>query len=103
MQVPMNPEQPPSGPLHAPETPAGGASGTQRGSGAATGAQAGAEGFEDLRARLDARIRDVMLIGLQDAELFDEPGAERINQWVDWVLDTVLNTLANDPSGSPDA
>ena len=46
MRDPMNPEQPPSGPLYAPETPAGGASGTQRGSGAAPGAQTGSEGFD---------------------------------------------------------
>jgi len=46
MRDAMNPEQPPSGPLYAPETPAGGASGTQRGSGAAPGAQTGSEGFD---------------------------------------------------------
>lgn len=40
---------------------------------------------DDLRARIDAAIRPNMLIGLQDAELHDEPGKERINEWADWI------------------
>lgn len=91
------------------EPPPEGSSGPQSASGAAnaardvqaaTDAAEGRSGDSELRARLDARIRDVMLLGLQDAELFDEPGAERINQWVDWVLDTVLNVL-NNPKDQP--
>ncbi|MEV8477869.1 hypothetical protein [Streptomyces sp. NPDC051173] len=48
---------------------------------------------DKLRARLDERIRPVMLFGLQDAELFNEPGRQRINEWADWVIDTVLDTV----------
>lgn len=40
---------------------------------------------DDLRARVDAAIRPNLLIGLQDAELYDEPGTERINEWADWI------------------
>lgn len=40
---------------------------------------------DDLRARIDAAIRPNLLIGLQDAELHDEPGKERINEWADWI------------------
>lgn len=50
----------------------------------------------ELRARLDAAIRPTMLLGLQDAELFDKPGTQRINEWADWILDTVLKALTTE-------
>ena len=49
---------------------------------------------EDLRQRIDAAIRPTMLLGLQDAELFDAPGAERIGEWADWISKTVAELIA---------
>jgi hypothetical protein len=43
-----------------------------------------------LRDRIDTVIRPTMLIGLQDAELHDEPGRERIGEWADWITGAVL-------------
>ncbi|MGA5820883.1 hypothetical protein ACPC54_23820 [Kitasatospora sp. NPDC094028] len=43
-----------------------------------------------LRDRIDAAIRPAMLIGLQDAELHDEPGRERIGEWADSITEWVL-------------
>lgn len=40
---------------------------------------------DDLREQYAAAIRPNMLMGLQDAELLDEPGTQRINEWVDWI------------------
>jgi hypothetical protein len=34
-------------------------------------------------------IGPTMLLGLQDAELFDEPGQERIRDWIKWISETV--------------
>jgi hypothetical protein len=34
-------------------------------------------------------IGPTMLFGLQDAELFDEPGKQRVQEWVDWISKTV--------------
>lgn len=34
-------------------------------------------------------IGPTMLLGLQDAELHDEPGAQRIREWVDWIADAI--------------
>ncbi|MGW6912519.1 hypothetical protein ACWGB8_01655 [Kitasatospora sp. NPDC054939] len=45
---------------------------------------------QPLRQRIDAAIRPTMLIGLQDAELYDEPGRERIGEWADWITNAVL-------------
>jgi hypothetical protein len=42
-----------------------------------------------MREQYADAIRDVMLLGLQDAELHDEPGRERILDWVDWISKTV--------------
>lgn len=44
---------------------------------------------EGIRERYANAIRDVMLLGLQDAELHDEPGRERILEWVDWISKTL--------------
>lgn len=44
---------------------------------------------DDLRARIDAAIRPNMLLGLQDAELYDKPGAKRISEWADWISERV--------------
>ncbi|MGA5819711.1 hypothetical protein ACPC54_17855 [Kitasatospora sp. NPDC094028] len=43
-----------------------------------------------LRERIDAAIRPAMLIGLQDAELHDQPGRERIGEWADSITEWVL-------------
>ncbi|MFE2140236.1 hypothetical protein ACFXA3_00450 [Streptomyces sp. NPDC059456] len=43
----------------------------------------------DTRERYANAIRPTMLLGLQDAELHDEPGQERINEWVDWIAKTL--------------
>lgn len=43
---------------------------------------------ERVQAVIDA-IGPTMLLGLQDAELFDEPGRERIQEWVRWIAETV--------------
>ncbi|MGW4810518.1 hypothetical protein ACWEPB_02585 [Kitasatospora cineracea] len=52
----------------------------------------------DLHQRIDATIRPRMLIGLQDAELYDQPGRERIGEWADsitsWVMAEVEPELA---------
>jgi len=54
-----------------------------------------------LRERIDSAIRPAMLIGLQDAELYDEPGRERIGEWADsittWVLAVVQPELDRIP------
>ena len=41
-----------------------------------------------VKAIADA-IGPVMLLGLQNAELFDEPGQERIRDWIKWISETV--------------
>lgn len=101
----LTPEQASSGPLYARESDEPPAVGTERRPGVSSGPQAGAESLDGLRSRLDAEIRPVMLLGLQDAELFDEPGRERINDWVDWLLNTVTKVLTApaDDTSVPDA
>ncbi len=51
----------------------------------------------DLRDRIAEAFGPAMRIGLQDAELFDEPGAERIEEWITyitkWVTDAVSPEL----------
>jgi hypothetical protein len=39
--------------------------------------------------RVKKAIGPNMLLGLQDAELYDEPGAQRIREWVDWIADAI--------------
>jgi hypothetical protein len=43
----------------------------------------------DRAAAIADAIGPTMLLGLQDAELFDEPGRERIREWVKWISETV--------------
>jgi hypothetical protein len=47
----------------------------------------------DLRTRIAEAIRPQMLIGLQDAELYDEPGTERINEWADSIADWAASVV----------
>jgi len=47
-----------------------------------------AQDGDRVKAIADA-IGPVMLLGLQDAELFDEPGQERIRDWIKWISETV--------------
>lgn len=49
---------------------------------------------EDLRERIEASVGPAMRLGLQDAELFDEPGAQRIEEWITHITDQVLAALA---------
>lgn len=42
------------------------------------------------RARYEAAFGPNMRLGLQDAELHDEPGAQRINEWITWITDAVM-------------
>lgn len=51
------------------------------------------QGRTELRSRLDTAIRPNMLLGLQDAELDGPGGTQRINEWADWIVDTVLQVL----------
>lgn len=43
----------------------------------------------DRAAAIADAIGPTMLLGLQDAELFDEPGQERIRDWIKWIAKTV--------------
>ncbi|MBH1939142.1 hypothetical protein I5Q34_33620 [Streptomyces sp. AV19] len=49
--------------------------------------------WAELQDRLDHRIRTVTLLGLDNAELIGEPGQQRVGEWADWILDTVLDEL----------
>lgn len=42
-----------------------------------------------LRDRIDRAIRPIMVLGLQDAELDGPGGTQRINEWADWITETV--------------
>lgn len=44
---------------------------------------------QTMREQYADAIRDTMLRGLQDAELYDESGRERILEWVEWIAKTV--------------
>jgi hypothetical protein len=44
---------------------------------------------DGLRDQYAAAIRPTMLLGLQDAELDGVGGAQRINEWADWIAKTV--------------
>ena len=57
----------------------------------------------DLRQQYADKIRPVMLVGLQDAELYDEPGTERINEWVDWIAETLAAVHAAEPEAPHDS
>jgi hypothetical protein len=57
----------------------------------------------DRTAAIAAAIGPAMLLGLQDAELFDEPGAERIRDWVKWISEVVAGLPAAPPAVSSSA
>jgi len=46
-------------------------------------------------------IGPVMLLGLQDAELVDEPGRERIRDWVKWISETIAALPPAEPASEP--
>ncbi|MCP9209524.1 hypothetical protein [Streptomyces cucumeris] len=41
-------------------------------------------------ARYEDAFGEAMRLGLQGAELYDEPGAQRINEWIKWITDAVM-------------
>lgn len=43
-----------------------------------------------LRSAIDKAIRPTLLIGLQDADLSGPGGTQRINEWADWIADTLV-------------
>lgn len=49
-----------------------------------------------LADRIKKAIGPNLLFGLQDAELHDEPGAERIREWVDWITEAVAPLVADE-------
>lgn len=56
---------------------------------------------DSLRARIDAAIRPIMLIGLQDAQLDGPGGTQRINEWADWISEQAAGVVeALQPAGS---
>lgn len=48
----------------------------------------------DLPQRIADAIGPTMRIGLQDAELDGQGGAERINEWIEWIADALLPLFA---------
>ncbi|MFF1574696.1 hypothetical protein ACFVWR_18305 [Leifsonia sp. NPDC058292] len=42
-----------------------------------------------LTDRIEKVIGPTMLLGLQDAELHDEPGTQRIREWVTWIAGAI--------------
>lgn len=49
-----------------------------------------------LAARIRKAIGPTMLLGLQDAELYDEPGAQRIREWVAWIAGAIVPFVADE-------
>lgn len=49
-----------------------------------------------LTGRIKKAIGPTMLRGLQDAELYDEPGAQRIREWVDWIAGAAAPVVAEE-------
>jgi hypothetical protein len=56
---------------------------------------------KNLRERIEAAFGPAMRIGLQDAQLFDAPGAERIEEWITHITDWVVAALAGDSGDLP--
>lgn len=52
--------------------------------------------IQALAEKIVKAIGPTMLIGLQDAELHDEPGEQRIREWVNWIADTVTPLVAQE-------
>jgi hypothetical protein len=46
-----------------------------------------------MRERIAGVIGPTMRIGLQDAQLFDGPGAERIEEWITWISGAVSDEI----------
>ena len=55
-----------------------------------------------LRDRIKKAIGPNMLLGLQDVELYDEPGAQRIREWVDWIAGAVAQLVADEVNAELD-
>ncbi|PBC71123.1 hypothetical protein BX265_5703 [Streptomyces sp. TLI_235] len=53
--------------------------------------------------RIADAIRPAMLNGLQDADLIGAPGAERINQWVDWIAAVIAGHVVEPIAAERDA
>ncbi|GAA2796824.1 hypothetical protein GCM10010441_22580 [Kitasatospora paracochleata] len=53
--------------------------------------------------RIADAIRPAMLNGLQDAQLIGAAGAERINQWVDWIAAVVAGHVVQPIAAERDA
>ena len=49
---------------------------------------------EGLRALIRESFADAMRVGLKDAELFDEPGAERIEEWITYITRWVTEAVS---------
>lgn len=50
----------------------------------------------DLRQRIADAIGPTMRIGLQDAELDGPGGAQRINEWIEWIATALLPLIAEE-------
>lgn len=48
---------------------------------------------DDLRDRIRDTFGPAMKLGLQNAELFDEPGAQRIEEWIESITNGVLGVV----------
>lgn len=59
-------------------------------------------GNPPLPDRIKKTIGPTMLLGLQDAELYDEPGAQRIREWVDWIAGAVAPLVADEAQAEVD-
>ncbi|NUS25076.1 MAG: hypothetical protein HOV92_12750 [Streptomyces sp.] len=55
-----------------------------------------------IAGRVRNAIGPTMLLGLQDAELYDEPGAERIREWVAWIADAITPIIDAEVQGQVD-
>ncbi len=42
------------------------------------------------RDRYEAAFGPTMRLGLQDAELLEKPGAQRIKEWIEWITNAVM-------------
>ncbi|MGW4270828.1 hypothetical protein ACWEGQ_00320 [Streptomyces seoulensis] len=52
--------------------------------------------------RITRAIGPTMLLGLQDAELHDEPGTQRIREWVDWIAGAVAPLVTDEVQAEVD-
>ncbi|MFF7795577.1 hypothetical protein [Streptomyces sp. NPDC007991] len=54
------------------------------------------EQLADLAGRIKRTIGPTMLLGLQNAELHDEPGTERIREWVTWIAGAIAPLVTDE-------